>query len=169
MWPSQNSHPHSLLVLQTLADSFCNLWSYLPELLALWMSLTFMTRKYCFLNTTFHFHFWYLKKKKKKKKTRWFKKASSLFSLFSHFSLEQLVCNPFLSCYWGNVHRKTGRQMTWPHLLMNKLIGNPLVVQCLELHAFTAEGLGLIPSQGTKIPKSHTAWHSKNANKWSDE
>ena len=44
--------------------------------------------------------------------------------------------------------------MTWPHLLMNKLIGNPLVVQCLGLHAFTAEGLGLIPSQGTKIPKA---------------
>ena len=34
------------------------------------------------------------------------------------------------------------------------VIGNSLVVQWLGLHAFTAEGLSLIPGQGTKIPQA---------------
>ena len=34
--------------------------------------------------------------------------------------------------------------------------GNSLAVQCLGLCAFTAEGIGLISGQGTKI--SHVAW-----------
>lgn len=51
--------------------------------------------------------------------------------------------------------------------------GNPLAVQWLGLHAFTAEGVGLIPRQGTNILqagrakgkkmqvlKSHTNGHS---------
>ena len=33
------------------------------------------------------------------------------------------------------------------------LLGNSLVVQWLGLHAFTAEGVGSIPDQGTKIPQ----------------
>ena len=32
--------------------------------------------------------------------------------------------------------------------------GNHLVVQWLELCAFTAKGPGLVPGQGTKIPKA---------------
>ena len=35
-------------------------------------------------------------------------------------------------------------------------LGNSLVVQWLGLHAFTAEGVGLIPGWGTKIPQA--AW-----------
>ena len=42
-------------------------------------------------------------------------------------------------------------------------MGNFLVVQLLGLHAFTAEGLGLIPSRGSKIPQ--TAWCGQNKNK----
>ena len=42
-------------------------------------------------------------------------------------------------------------------------MGNFLVVQLLGLHAFTAEGLGLIPSRGSKIPQ--TAWRGQNKNK----
>ena len=34
------------------------------------------------------------------------------------------------------------------------MMGNSLVVQWLELCVFTAEGLGSIPSQGTKIPQA---------------
>ena len=37
-------------------------------------------------------------------------------------------------------------------LLKREIKGNSLVVQWLGLHAFTAEGLGSIPGQGTKIP-----------------
>ena len=33
-------------------------------------------------------------------------------------------------------------------------LGNSLVVQWLGLHAFTAEDLGSIPGQGTKIPQA---------------
>ena len=32
-----------------------------------------------------------------------------------------------------------------------EIIGNSLVVQCLELWPSTAEGMGSIPGQGTKI------------------
>ena len=37
--------------------------------------------------------------------------------------------------------------------------GNSLVVQWLRLHAFTAEGPGSIPGQGTRIPQA--AWHGQ--------
>ena len=37
--------------------------------------------------------------------------------------------------------------------------GNSLAVQWLGLHTFIAEGLGSIPSRGTKIPQ--TEWHGK--------
>ena len=40
----------------------------------------------------------------------------------------------------------------------NKL-GNSLVFQWLGLHAFTAQGLGSIPGQGTKIPKAPWGCH----------
>ena len=38
-------------------------------------------------------------------------------------------------------------------------LGTSLVVQWLRLHSLSAEGTGLIPSQGTKIP--HTKWHDQ--------
>ena len=41
--------------------------------------------------------------------------------------------------------------------------GNSLVVQWLGLHALTAEGLGSIPAQGTKIPQA--TWSGQNKNK----
>ena len=34
------------------------------------------------------------------------------------------------------------------------VIGNSLAVQRLGLHTFTAEGVGSIPGQGTKIPQA---------------
>ena len=40
----------------------------------------------------------------------------------------------------------------------NSAYGNFLVVQWLGLGAFTAEGLGLIPGWGTKIPQAAWAW-----------
>ena len=40
---------------------------------------------------------------------------------------------------------------------------NSLVVQWLGLCAFTAEGLGSIPGQGTKIPQA--TWHSQRIKK----
>ena len=53
--------------------------------------------------------------------------------------------------------------------LERRSLGNSLAVQWLGLRAFTAEGLGSIPGQGTKIP--HTMWHSqkKRVYKWSIE
>ena len=41
----------------------------------------------------------------------------------------------------------------------NKSIGNSMVVQWLQLCAFTANGPGSIPGWGTKIPQ--TAQHSQ--------
>ena len=40
------------------------------------------------------------------------------------------------------------------HLFKKAILGNSLVVRWLELCAFTAEGAGSIPGQGTKIPKA---------------
>ena len=40
--------------------------------------------------------------------------------------------------------------------------GDSPVVKWLELCAFTAEGLGLIPGQGTKIPQA--SWYGQNNN-----
>ena len=42
-------------------------------------------------------------------------------------------------------------------------LGTSLVVQWLRLHSLSAEGTGLIPSQGTKIP--HTKWHDQKKKK----
>ena len=42
-------------------------------------------------------------------------------------------------------------KVRWDGVKAN-LVGNSLVVQWLGLHAFTAEGLGSIPGQVTKIP-----------------
>ena len=42
------------------------------------------------------------------------------------------------------------------------LKGNSLVVQCLGLRAFTAEGIGSIPGQRIKFPPA--TWHSKKKN-----
>ena len=39
-----------------------------------------------------------------------------------------------------------------------KPIGNSLLIQCLGLHAFTAEGANLIPGHRTEI--TQTAWYS---------
>ena len=44
------------------------------------------------------------------------------------------------------------------------LSGNSLVVQWLGLLAFTAEGTGSIPGQGTKIPQD--AWHGQKKKKF---
>ena len=41
-------------------------------------------------------------------------------------------------------------------------IGNPLVVQWLGLHAFTAEGRGLIPGLGTKKPQAALCGQKNN-------
>ena len=41
-------------------------------------------------------------------------------------------------------------------------LGNSLVVQWLGLHAFTAEGLGSIPGQRTKIPQAASRGQKKN-------
>ena len=41
-------------------------------------------------------------------------------------------------------------------------LGTFLVVQWLRLHASTAEGLGSIPGQGTKIP--HAVWYGQKKN-----
>lgn len=35
------------------------------------------------------------------------------------------------------------------------ILGNSLVAQCLGLHMSTARAMGLIPDQGTKIPRDH--------------
>ena len=40
-------------------------------------------------------------------------------------------------------------------------LGNSLVVQWLGLHAFTAEGLGSIPGQRTKIPQAASRGQKK--------
>ena len=42
-------------------------------------------------------------------------------------------------------------------------LGISLVVQWLRLHASTAEGLGSIPGQGTKIP--HAVWYGQKKKK----
>ena len=42
-------------------------------------------------------------------------------------------------------------------------IGNSLVVQWLGLCAFTAEGQGSVPGQGTKIPQAK--WHGQKKKK----
>ena len=39
----------------------------------------------------------------------------------------------------------------WPRQLRNVIVGDSPVTQWLGLHASSAEGLGLIPGQGTKI------------------
>ena len=44
------------------------------------------------------------------------------------------------------------------------ILGNSLVVHWLGLSPFTAEGLGSIPGQWTKI--SQAAWHGQKQNKW---
>ena len=44
-------------------------------------------------------------------------------------------------------HRETSEQQI--------CLGNSLAVQRIELDAFTAMGLGLIPDRGTKDPKNH--------------
>ena len=44
-----------------------------------------------------------------------------------------------------------------------QIVGNSLAVQRLGLLAFTAEGAGLIPGRGTKIPQA--AWHGQKINK----
>ena len=41
-------------------------------------------------------------------------------------------------------------------------MGNSQAVQWLEFHAFTAEGLGLIPGQGTEIPQAMQRSQKKN-------
>ena len=41
--------------------------------------------------------------------------------------------------------------------------GTSLVVQWLRLHTSNAEGMGLIPGQGTKIP--HATWCSQKKKK----
>ena len=43
-------------------------------------------------------------------------------------------------------------------------VGNSLLVQWLGLNALTAEGLGSIPSQGTKIPQA--TWHKQRKRKY---
>ena len=43
-------------------------------------------------------------------------------------------------------------------------VRNSLVVQWLGLHAFTAEGPGSIPSQGTKIPQARQHGQKKKKN-----
>ena len=62
--------------------------------------------------------------------------------------------------------RKTSQVVTQRlgHLLVgiepkNTTNGNSLAVQWLGLPAFTAEGLGSVPSQGTKILQA--TWHSQ--------
>ena len=47
-------------------------------------------------------------------------------------------------------------------------MGNSVAVQWLGLHAFTAEGAGSIPSQGTKIPQAaeHGQKKQKEKNEW---
>ena len=43
----------------------------------------------------------------------------------------------------------------WPFVTLWKVkVGDSLVAQCLGLSSFTAEGGGLIPGQGTKIPQA---------------
>ena len=54
-------------------------------------------------------------------------------------------------------------QLTRPESILSLktvLMGNSLVVQWLGLSTFTAEGLGSIPGQGTKIPQA--AWHGRD-------
>jgi len=51
--------------------------------------------------------------------------------------------------------------MEWIFLAKLILIGNPLVVQWLRLHAFTAEDTGSISGQGTIIPQ--TMHHGQKA------
>ena len=48
-----------------------------------------------------------------------------------------------------------------------KAAGNSLAVQWLEFHALTAEGPGLIPSQGTKIPQARQPGQMWLAERWS--
>ena len=43
-------------------------------------------------------------------------------------------------------------------------LGNSLVFQWLGLHAFTAEGPGSIPGQGTKIPQAVSRGQKKKKN-----
>ena len=43
--------------------------------------------------------------------------------------------------------------------------GSSLVVQCLGLRAFTAEGPGLIPGRGTKIPQAAQRGQKKKKKK----
>ena len=42
---------------------------------------------------------------------------------------------------------------------------NSLAVQWLGLHAFTTEGAGSIPDQGTKIPRATWCGHKKKLKK----
>ena len=42
-------------------------------------------------------------------------------------------------------------------------VGNSLLVQWLALSALTAEGLGSIPGQGTRIPQA--TWHNQRKRK----
>ena len=49
----------------------------------------------------------------------------------------------------------------------NNSPGNSLAVQWLRLHAFTAEGLGLIRGRGTKIPQA--TWHGPKKKKKKEE
>ena len=46
-------------------------------------------------------------------------------------------------------------------VIQSSFPGTSLVVQWLRLHASNAEGAGLIPHQGTKIPHA-TSWLSQN-------
>ena len=67
------------------------------------------------------------------------------------------------------------KYLVWEILLKFKYIhseemrelGNSLVVQWLGLHAFTAKGMGSIPSQGTKIPQA--TWCGQNFKKTKKE
>ena len=58
-------------------------------------------------------------------------------------------------CSVTNYHKFSGFKHTH--------FGNSLAVQWLGLHAFTAEGAGSIPGQGTKILQAE--WRSKKKNK----
>ena len=66
--------------------------------------------------------------------------------------------SPSKHCTFG-----TNLLMVTELVFKNTILGNSLAVQWLGFRAFTAEGPGSIPGQGTKIPQA--TWRPQNKNK----
>ena len=97
---------------------------------------------------------------------RWILCNECAFLLF-----ENSVDSQELSGWFAGKVRRIRKRFIWMSVsnfclleaIKDKTPGNSLAVQGLGLPAFTAEGAGLMPGQGTKVPQA--VWHGQKKKK----